>query len=162
MTPTDLCTALDEALKTGKLGTPVAVRLHWQVPCLENEDWPGWLETVLQMLSPCFDQPPVKVQARQHPAVPQWNILLQTEAGQTIFLTLGRQAAPAPSLQLLVTGNHGTLRLEGEPLCQPAGAEPSPQFRHWWSVIRQSAATSRELPLRESLPGELPPADSSR
>lgn len=154
MTPTDLGAALNDALKTGKLGTPVAVRLHWQRPRVA--DWPGWLETVLQMLAPCFGQPAVTVQAQQHPDVPQWNILLQTEEGRTIVLTLGAGAVSAPSLQLLVTGNHGTLRLEGEPLCEPAVAEPSPRARHWWSVIRQSAATDCELPLDDS-----PLADSS-
>lgn len=110
MTFDEVRNALSDAVQTGKLGTPVAARVHLLVD--DNEvDVAGAAEKLLTMLTPCFDQPPATIRARRHDSGRVQSLLMQTRNGQTIFITIGR--SDRSSLHLLVVGNHGIVRLEG-------------------------------------------------
>lgn len=110
MTFEELQAALEQAHATGKVGTPVAARVHLQLP--EPTTDPAMvLTSVLRMLSPCFTDTPNTLRVRS--ASTQWNILLQTPAGRSLFVTIGCAAVTRSTVHLLVVGNHGIIRLEG-------------------------------------------------
>lgn len=145
MTCSEVQSALADAVRTGKLGTPVAARVHVQLvdDAVEPD---AVLAPVLEMLRPCFDHPPASVRAREHASEGQWNVLFQTAAGGTVFVTVGCGAANAPGLHLLVIGNHGVLRLEGAECFRPgdlSAAAPAPQA--WSAAITESLRSGRSI-----------------
>ena len=102
--------ALQNVIDTGKLGTPVSIRVHLQLP--EAGDAKGVLAAILEMLSPCLSERPVEQHARRHARHEQTTFLLQTPTGKTVFVTIGFGSAQRPSLRLLVIGNHGIAELQ--------------------------------------------------
>jgi hypothetical protein len=144
MTLTELRAALAQAVATGKLGTPVSARVHVQLA--ESEcDLPSVLGGVLRMLSPAFDEPPARIRARKHASAPQWNLLLRTTTGRTIFITVGCGSRATAALDLLVVGNHGIVQLQGGDAFEwEPQEEPRPA---WMSQVDEAIATGREIAL---------------
>jgi hypothetical protein len=143
---TQLRNALGQAVTTGKLGTPVSARVHVQFAEAACE-LPAVIGGVLRVLSPAFDEPPARVRARKHAGAEQWNLLLQTATGRSIFLTIGCGSATTSSLDLLIIGNHGIAQLQGgdDFDWQP---ETAPEI-DWPAAIDEAIATGREVALAE-------------
>lgn len=112
MTFTDLRHTLQNVVDTGKLGTPVSMRVHLQLPGKQG-DASAALSSVLAMLAPCLNEEPAELQSRRHARHAQTSVLLQTPGGKTVFVTIGFGSANQTSLNLLVVGNHGIAQLEG-------------------------------------------------
>ena len=147
MTLAELQTALAQALATGKVGTPVNVRLHLQVPAGGRAG--DLLSVAVDLCEPIFGGRPERLAAMGSDAAHQWNVLLHYGFGQTLSVTAGVGAAKRATIQLLVGGNHGIIRLEGDDLDDvPAGADAE----RWEAAMRQSSATGEavQLPLRSA------------
>lgn len=144
MTFTEVRHALTEAMKTEKIGTPVSARVHVQLPDSTRE-----LDTVLssaqEMLSPCFAEDVFDVRARRHASQQQTTVLLKTQTGRTVFITVGFNAAKLPSLQLLVVGNHGTISLEGSEDLQVEPPGGGSSRRDWSRAIDESIRSGKAV-----------------
>lgn len=146
MNLTELKSALAQAVATGKLGTPVSARVHVQLAEAAC-DLPAVVGGVLQMLSPAFDEPPARVRARKHPDTGQWNVLLQTATGKTLFVTIGCGSRPVASLELFVLGNHGIIQLQGG---DAFAWEPRDERTvAWTNAVDEASATGREVAVRK-------------
>lgn len=141
MTLDEIQGALSDAMQTGKLGTPVAARVHLLVD--GEVDIAGAVERIVSMLAPCFEQPPTTVRARRHTTRRFTSLLLQSGNGRTIFITLGH--ANRPAFHLLVVGNHGILRLEGGELFETTQFKKTPSELS--SRIAESLETGRVVNL---------------
>jgi hypothetical protein len=137
----DLQTALSDTLATGKIGTPVSLRLHLQLT-EPDADLFAAMSAVMQMIEPVFSSSSARLRARQDADARQLNVLLDYTNGETVLLTLGRGCAKQPSLNLLVVGNHGVVRLEGgEMIEESAGSTTSSDGTHWKHVVETSLAS---------------------
>jgi hypothetical protein len=113
----DLARTLGEAVATGRIGTPVALRVH-AVLLDENGDPAGVFACLMRRLAEPLFGAPERLAARGDSAGRILDVLVSYAAGWTALLTLGRMPSPpgrgmAPRLDLLVVGNRGVLRLEG-------------------------------------------------
>ncbi len=147
----ELKQALSDAMNTGKLGTPVAVRVHVQLAsptfAAPSCGLTGVIDGVLQMLSPVFCEPLSSLRVRRHNEVEQWTVLLQSSTGKTVCITVGCGCRASDSLELLVVGNHGIARLHGgggDVLEWETEAKPEID---WSSVIDEAVTTGREIRL---------------
>ena len=139
MTFDELQITLTDALASGKIGTPVAARVHLQFPDADA-DLAAALATVAATFEPILDGLLTTLRCRQGSDLNQWNLLLQSEKGRTLFVTLGRASVPAATLNLLVIGNHGVIRLEGGEDFEPGGfGDPSQQERQRWAEAVETA-----------------------
>lgn len=152
MTFDDLNRALAEALATGQIGTPVSLRVHFQVPD-SAADLAAMVAAVMRLSQPVFRERPSTLAAREHPHGRQWNVLVGYPGGATAFVTAGCGSARQPSLRLLLVGNHGIVRLEGpdqfeDDLFSPhAGSD----VEQWRSAVTASVARGGVVELRNSV-----------
>ena len=145
MTLDDIQGALSDAMQTGKLGTPVAARVHLLVDGEVNIA--GAVERIAAMLSPCFELPSETVRARRHASGRVSSLLMQTGNGRTIFISIGQTDRPA--LHLLVVGNHGVLRLEGGDCLEPVSFDRTEN--EWSAQIAESCESGKIVRLNYSM-----------
>ncbi|MFQ5730658.1 MAG: hypothetical protein ACE5KM_01760 [Planctomycetaceae bacterium] len=107
----DIRRTLQNVIDTGKLGTPVSIRVHLQLPGPDGNPT-ALLDQILEMLQPCLDEFPAELHSRRHRNHSQTNVLLRTPTGKTVFVTIGFGSAEEAMLHLLVVGNHGMAQLE--------------------------------------------------
>jgi hypothetical protein len=138
MTFDDLRDTLATALATEKIGTPVALRLHVNLAELSFEP-AALLATVASWAESIFRASPAKLTARCTGDDRQYNVLLNYAAGQTLLLNIVR-GSTTDSLQLLLVGNHGVVRLEGGELFDPTGMQPADEIQHWKRPLARSLA----------------------
>jgi len=109
MTVSELCDSIRAVLETGRLGTPVNVRLHW-----EFSESASLLQTVLTTAVAIADvalqlEEPVW-RGRRHESGRALNLLGSDRRGRTLMITLVAEAPPQTSLTIF--GNHGIVRLD--------------------------------------------------
>ncbi|MGH7199424.1 MAG: hypothetical protein ACREJB_02395 [Planctomycetaceae bacterium] len=145
MTLEDLNRALVDALGAGKIGTPVHLRVHVELP--EGDAEPGGIvEAVMVLARTAFAAEAATVTARRDDARTQWNLLFGHAGGQSALVTINRGCSAIPRVRLLVVGNHGVVRLEGGELF--AGfAATQPLRPAWVSRIDESIAGGNTVPL---------------
>ncbi len=137
MTLDDLHKTLTDALATGKIGTPVSLRLHLQLVD-PSADLAGSMATVMRIAEAVFDIPTATLSAQRDAGERQLNVLIESASGQTVSLTIGRGCTDTSKLDLLLVGNHGIVRLGGTEhfdeasLASPASA--SEQDGRDWQV----------------------------
>lgn len=107
-----LFAAIHDAVATGKIGTPVAVRLHAHFSNPQT-DLAAAFETVMAEIEPLFPAAQWLLMARRSASARQLTLLLKNDAGRSVFVTLTRGGSRTFSPSLLVIGNHGILRLAG-------------------------------------------------
>lgn len=105
----DLRCSVRSVADTGRVGTPVNVRLHWEFPESEAR-LPDALfaavaiaDEVLRMNEPSW-------RVRRHASGRTLNVLGSDLQGRTLMVTL--VAGSIPGTALTVFGNHGIVRLE--------------------------------------------------
>ena len=108
MTVSELCDSVRTVLETGRLGTPVNVRLHW-----EFSEPASLLQTVLTTAVEIADlalqlKEPIW-RLRQHESGRTLNLLGSDRRGRTLMITLVAEASPQTALTIF--GNHGILQL---------------------------------------------------
>lgn len=142
--------SLTAAMATGKIGEQVSVRVHLQLPPA-NADLNAALDSIIAMTDPAVSQPMTKLQSRVHADGNQWNVLLQSANGRTLFVTLGRGSVQEATLELLVVGNHGVIRLEGGRVVFTAvgdNAVPTAKsITAWTELVKQSHENGAAVPL---------------
>ncbi|HUG90850.1 MAG TPA: hypothetical protein VML55_08460 [Planctomycetaceae bacterium] len=111
MTLDDLARALDGAVAAGRIGTPVALRVHAVLPA--GGDLVAALAALMRRLAEPLFGPPGRLTARRDADERQLHALASYPSGPTVLVTLAATRSRDPSLELLVVGNHGVIRLEG-------------------------------------------------
>lgn len=138
MTFEDLQKTLATAIATEKIGTPVALRLHVHLADLSILPV-ALLATVALWGESIFSASPAKLTARCTEDDRQYNVLLQYAGGQTLLFNVV-SGSTNDSLQLLLIGNHGVVRLEGGELFDPAGMQPANDVDDWKKPLARSLA----------------------
>ena len=109
ITVSELCDSIRTVLDSGRLGTPVNVRLHW-----EFSESASLLQTVLVAavaiadLALQLEEPVWRV--RRHESGRTLNLLGSDRRGRTLMITLVAEATPQAALTIF--GNHGIVRLD--------------------------------------------------
>jgi hypothetical protein len=108
----DLERALKAELDTGRLGDPVALRIHATFPKVQGDIFRvvGFFRPLLSLMGNVDGG---EVHAKSHPTGKECAILWTDESGITVFLTLASGTKTKQSLHLLLIGNHGMTELHG-------------------------------------------------
>lgn len=126
----DLKRTLGDALASGEIGTPVALRLSVQ-RMNRQADVAAELAAVMKLTDGVFRSGPATMSARQSRSGDQWNVLMRCATGETISLTLGRGATEGSRLYLVLVGNHGIVQLENSPLADAPLDIPLSEAERW-------------------------------
>ena len=147
MTLNELNNTLSETVSSGKIGTPVSLRIHLQLSD-SQVDLVEALAALMRVSLPLFQTNARRLMARRDSGQRQLTALFSLAGGQTVLVTVGRGAVDNGSLHLLLIGNHGTVRLEGseqfdeESLVFPDGPNP------WKSPIEESLSRQSSVELQ--------------
>jgi hypothetical protein len=109
ITFSELCDSIRTVLDTGRLGTPVNVRLHWEF--VERVDFSAIIlpaavviaDVALKLKSPTW-------RVRRHATGRTLNLLGSDQRGRTLMISLVPEATPQTALTIF--GNHGIVRLD--------------------------------------------------
>lgn len=134
MTVAELCESIRSVLETGRLGTPVNVRLHW-----EFSESASLLQKVLAAAVEITDaalklEEPVW-RGRQHESGRTLNLLGSDRLGRTLMITLVAEAKPQTALTIF--GNHGIVRLD-EGWVDPNSIVEPVKERSWQSDLEEA------------------------
>lgn len=148
MTIDDLRRALTVAIATGKIGTPVALRVH-AIVASDSFDPAAALDIVIGLAGIAFPTKPKRMTARSDPAGRQWNVLLNYAGGQTLSFSIA--SSPACSggncLHLLLIGNHGIIRLEEAELFDDCSEKSMENVVYWRQHMTDSHTHNSAVPL---------------
>lgn len=108
----ELKSTLADAVSGGQVGTPVSLRLHLQITSKQT-DATGLVAALMPLAETIFAASPQQLIARRNNSAEQLSVLFEYAGGQTCFVTCGAGCATHDSLQLLLFGNRGQIRLEG-------------------------------------------------
>lgn len=99
--------AIRASVNSGRIGTPVNVRIHWQFSGLSPS---AVAEFAVQLADAALslDKPAWRVRTAAENS--QVNLLGEEAGGKTVLISLVRGAVP--EFAVIVFGNHGTLKLE--------------------------------------------------
>lgn len=103
----DLVRSLKSLATNGRIGSPVCLRLHWQIEPVASEA--AALRDAAALADECFGTAAPVWQIRQSGDC-QWNVMGKDPAGRVLLATICRAITPAFALTLI--GNRGTVRLE--------------------------------------------------
>ena len=78
----ELHQTLTAALATGKIGTPITVRVHLQLP-EPVADLNAALDAIITTTAPAFSQTLDTLQSRVHADGQQWNVLMRSTNGRS-------------------------------------------------------------------------------
>lgn len=103
---------VEQALKTGKIGTPVAMRLNLQVT--ENSKSLKSLKQWSERFATAIFQSEIKsVSTNRHWDASQSSSIVLFENGATLSTTIGQQSSDNSVIQFLLIGNQGVIKSEG-------------------------------------------------
>lgn len=148
MTFDELQQTLSAILESGQLGVPVAVRMSSQVadPHVRLE---RIIERAMALVQTVLTAAPLRLAATVSGDQRQVSLLVQHAGGQTASMTAGC-GQRGNSLQLLVIGSRGLVRLEGGEWFAPDGMEnapPSAASQDWERAITESRTQGGFVPL---------------
>jgi predicted dehydrogenase len=104
---------VDSALKTGQIGTPVAVRIVAHVTA-DHGEIERLLARALDAAAGWLGSKPQSVTALGSVAGGQISTLMQMADGQTALISAGSSGIGSPLWEIVVFGNHGILSWEGD------------------------------------------------
>lgn len=137
MTIDELQQTLKKAVDCGKIGVPVALRMHLQMADATAELY-ALVSQSLEMAFANFRADEWRLMARRDPTGRQLNLLLDNRGGQTVLLTVGKGSAVENRLDLLLIGNHGIVRLEGAEFFEPTKSPTTPTIARWREFVEAS------------------------
>src|SRR5262245_36088700 len=112
MTLDEIISSVSATLASGQIGTPVSLRTHVQLSS-SRFDACRLLAMLLPLAERVFGTPPHRLMARKSAPADQVSVLCEYPGGQTWFATCGQGCTRQSSMQLLLFGNKGQVRLEG-------------------------------------------------
>jgi hypothetical protein len=139
----DLERTLKTELETGRLGEPVALRIHAVLPSNDNIfSWPGSFRPLLALMG---DISSGYIHVQRHASHRQCAILWTTDTGKSVFLTWACPVKAKPSLHVLLLGNHGIMQLHGGETWSEVIAPKAPSL--WEKEIQESLRTGTSIPV---------------
>jgi hypothetical protein len=113
-----LARAVSQAIASGRIGTPVALRGHFHLSADHGTLLPA-LEAALGAAAAWFTSAPVRIYATGGARYGEITALAEYAGGQTALVSAGVLRDPLPRADVLLIGNHGTLRFQ-EPVALAA------------------------------------------
>jgi len=140
VTLAELRQALADALGDGRVGVPVAARIHCQLDDPQCDLLAGLASLLALSEGALSPERGARLFARYGDDPRQLSVLVSYASGQTSFVTIGCGAAADPALHLLLVGNRGIVRLEGAEQFDPAGEPPArgDDLKRWRRPVEQS------------------------
>ena len=136
----DLQRTLENVLATGKLGTPVALRIHAAVPDVNPLKVLGVFSPLVGLI--CNDSRG-KLQAQSHSSGGQLSVLWTDAQGRSVLISAVSVPKCRQNMHILLIGNHGVTRLSGGELwSEPLSAD---QSCPWEEEIRESLKTGTSI-----------------
>jgi hypothetical protein len=132
----ELCNSIHAVLETGRLGTPVNVRLHWEFA--ESEAFLPVIakaavaiaDEALQLVEPTW-------RVRRHSTGRTVNILGSDTRGRTLMVSLATLSEPRTAMTIF--GNHGIVRLD-DGWVDPNSIPESLDDRTWSAGLQAAVA----------------------
>ncbi len=144
MTFDDLKRTLCSVLETGKIGTPVSMRVHWQMP-KTSTDVCAALASGMNLCQSLMKDSPSTLIARQASVGTQLNVLVTLENGRTVLVTVGSGCVHDAVLELLLIGNHGVVRLEGEDQIDEPLLTHDDEVQQWKTAVARSLTERKQI-----------------
>ena len=136
MTLDDLNHALRQTIDGGKIGTPVALRMHLQFSD-DSTDQLAVIAGVIERANGLFASGPSRCMVRSN-RDQQVTALISYAAGQTLFVTVGRGVATQSQTHLLLIGNHGVANLDGLEFDEAAFCSKDEESASWRGLLQAS------------------------
>ena len=149
MTFDDLKRTLCSVLETGKIGTPVSMRVHWQIPKTSTDVCAAFASS-MKLCHSVMKGSPSTLIARQAAGSTQLNVLVTLENGRTILATIGSGCVNYAELKLLLIGNHGVVRLEGEGRIDELLLTNDDEVQQWKTAIDRSLNERKQIVISEN------------
>jgi hypothetical protein len=143
----ELAHALYDTIRQGEIGIPVALRVSAQFGDRSIDVVQGAI-LVTQLAETAFSESlPARLHARSTSDRRQLTVLASYRLGQSCFVTTTAIDGAGSTLDLLLIGNHGIVRLEGRELFDPEGGDSSlsDYGQVWKSAIEQSLSDGRAV-----------------
>jgi predicted dehydrogenase len=115
-----LARAVQQAVASGRIGTPVALRAHFHLSA-DHGTLLAALEAALTAAATWFASTPARVYAAGGARHGEITALAEYAGGQTALVSVGVLRDSLPRTDILLIGNHGTLRFQ-EPVALEAEA----------------------------------------
>lgn len=141
----DIERALQQTIHDRRVGAPVALRAHIRIP-------PGTTATREMLLAAMrcahrlFAAPPSRVMVRG-----TWDrqatALVNHAGGATLSVSVEPADKPAPTIGLLLLGNHGVVNLEPAAWRPELIAGDTPSHENWMAALEESRATGKAVVL---------------
>jgi hypothetical protein len=144
MTFDNLKRSLNSVLETGTIGTPVSMRVHWQMPGTST-DVCAALAFSMKLCQSVMSDAPVTLIARQASGGTQLNVLVKLENGRTILATIGSGSVSYSVLELLLIGNHGIVRLEGKSRMDEVFLKNDDCVQRWKTAVNRSLTERKQV-----------------
>ncbi|MCH7689284.1 MAG: hypothetical protein IH899_21855 [Planctomycetes bacterium] len=144
MTFDDLKRSLCSVLETGKIGTPVSMRVHLHIPKTRVDVYSA-LASIMKLCHSVTRDVPLTLIARQTSGGTQLNVLVTLENGRTILATVGSGSVKRSVLELLLIGNHGVVRLEGEDRIDELLLTNDDEVQQWKTAVARSLNERKQI-----------------
>jgi hypothetical protein len=136
--------ALSNSLTDESVGIPVALRICLPISDPQTNLLQCW-NAALDLADAAFENlRPARLYAQRESNGRQLSVLVTCRGGQTLSVTTGRGLMDKPSLDLVLVGNRGIVRLEGgecldqECLLQNRSSHGSGHYNPWHLAIERS------------------------
>lgn len=146
MTLAELEWALLETIRQGEIGVPVALRVNCQFGDRLTSALAGAVSLTHLVQTAFSESAPARLHARTTSDYRQLTVLASFPLGQTFFLTTTAIDGAPPAFDLLLSGNHGIVRLEGGDLFDSVSStEVSVDQSGWKTTIERSLREQRAV-----------------
>ena len=149
MTFDDLKRSLCSVLETGEIGTPVSMRVHLQIP-KTRVDVISALASIMKLCHSVTKDVPLTLIARQTSGGTQLNVLVTFVNGRTMLATVGSSSVNDSVLELLLIGNHGIIRLEGESRIDELLLTNDDELQQWKTAVTRSLNERKQIVVSEN------------
>jgi len=146
MTLEHLRQSLLTVLQTGRIGSPVSLRLHLQLSDAQY-DSNAALASLMPLCKAVFHSTPAGLSARRDSGQTQLNAMVSFSGGETLLVSVGQGFSEETRLDLLLIGNHGVVRLEGNDPLENLPAVDVDQVQQWSAAVDRSLKERRQIVL---------------
>lgn len=143
----DLNQALQRTVEGGKIGAPVALRMHLQL-CGNDADLLAVVADLIERAGGLFESGPVRFMVRGR-VDQQISALMSYAAGQTLFVSVGRGVANISQTHLLLIGNHGVANLDGLELDGFSSQGEGTQSTGWRKLLQTSLESKQAVAVND-------------